>query len=139
MRRSALVTASVIFGFAVACLSQTYYEASGQTAVFTLKAGAKTSAIHSGSVIRSVLNSSINVTTVKGNIVVTLPALQRGLADISLYDIAGRQIYRQHGYSGTSLRLETRTFAPGVYSMLVCVDGKKYSRRVAVSKAGRGE
>jgi hypothetical protein len=83
------------------------------------------------------MNSGINVTTFRSSIVVTFPALHRGSADIALYNIAGRQIYRQRGFTGTSLRLETRTFALGIYTFLIRANGQNYSRRVAVN--GREE
>jgi TRAP-type uncharacterized transport system substrate-binding protein len=136
MKRIALA-ALAILTCAVAGWSQAYYEASGQTRVFTLAAGAKSGpvAIRGGSVMRTGKDSGINFAVTRGGIVVTLSAAnQQGSADIALYDLTGRQIYRQHGYCGTSLRLETKAFSAGVYTALVRVDGKNYSRRFAVSR-----
>lgn len=137
MKRFTLSLA-IIFGFAVASRSQAYYEASGQTAVFTLAAGAKAgpSVIKGSFVVRTALNGEMKVTTYRGGIMIALPAIQ-GHADITLYDIIGRQIYRQQGFSGTMIRLETRTLAAGVYSILVRSNGQSYTRRVAIS--GRGQ
>jgi hypothetical protein len=135
MRRIAF-TIIGIFGFAVAGWSQAYYEASGQTAVFTLTAGAKSgpAAIRGGSVLRTGKNSGISVTTTRGGILVTLPTLRSGTTDIALYDVAGRQIYRQHGYSGASLRIETQNFASGMYTARIQVDGLNYSRRLMANR-----
>ena len=130
------ITAAVILGCAVACWSQAYYEASGQTQVFTLAAGAKSgpAAIRGGSVMGTVKNSGVNLAVTRSGILITLPSMQRGSADVALYDLTGRQIYRQRGYCGTSLRLQTQAFASGIYTALVRVDGKNYSRRFAVSR-----
>jgi hypothetical protein len=129
---------TIIALIAVAVWGQQYYEVSGKTQVFTLTPGAKSgpTAIRGGSVMSPGKNSSINLTVARVGIVIMLPAKQQGSVDIALYDIAGRQIYRQHGYCGTSLRLETKAFAAGIYTALVRVDGKNYSRRFAVSRRG---
>jgi hypothetical protein len=134
MSRIAL-TLTAIIGCAVACWSQAYYEASGQTQVFTLTPGAKSgpASIRNGSFLHAKMNGGIRVTATRGGISIILPAQRHGSADIALYNIAGRQIYRQHGYNGASLRLETRTFAPGVYSLIVRLDGQSYSRRCTVT------
>jgi len=126
-----------ILGCVAAGWSQAYYEVSNQTKVFTLAAGAKVGsvAIRSGAVVG--INSGISVTTTRSGIMVTLPSLQRGSADIALYDIQGRQMFRQQGFGGAVLRLETRRFAPGIYSMQIRANGRSYSRMVAVS--GHGE
>ena len=137
--RGIVLVSAILMACAITGWGQAYYESSGQTQVFTLAAGAKIgpSAIKSTPALRTGINNGISVGTSRGSIVVALPALHRGVADIALYDIKGRQIYRQSGFLGTSLRLETKAIAPGVYSMLVRVDGKSYTRRVAVN--GRGE
>jgi hypothetical protein len=138
MVRIAIIGA-IIFGFVVSGWSQAYYEASGQTAVFTLAAGVKSgpAAIKGGFVARATgLNDGISVTTSRGGIVVVLPVIQGGSADIALYNIMGRQIYLQQEYNGTLLRLGTKAFVPGVYSILVHIDGKSYTRLVAVSGWG---
>lgn len=138
MVRIAIIGA-IIFGFVVSGWSQAYYEASGQTAVFTLVAGAKSgpAAIGKGPDMQAVLNGGIKVTMSRGIIVVVIPVAYQKNANIALYDIRGRQVCRQQGYNGTSLQIETKAFAPGVYSMLVRVDGKSYSRRVAVNRRGQ--
>jgi hypothetical protein len=134
MRRIVMTMAAII-GCAMACWSQAYYEASGQTQVFTLTPGAKSgpASIRSGSFLHAKMISGIRVSATGGGIAITLPALRHGSADIALYNIAGRQMYRQRGYNGASLRLETRTFAPGVYSLIVRIDGQSYSRRITVT------
>jgi hypothetical protein len=86
--------------------------------------------------MRTVKNSGVNLSVTRGGIVITLPAKQQGSADIALYNLAGRQIYRQRGYCGASLRLETQAFAAGIYTAIVRVDGNIYSRRFAVSRRG---
>jgi hypothetical protein len=138
MRKTVLVAATIL-SCATAGWGQFYYEASGQTAVFTLAAGAKSGpvTIPGGVVKHTRINSGISVIATRGGIVITLPALQHGKADIALYNLSGRQIYRQRGYIGTSLRLDIRRFAPGIYTVFVCIDGKDFSRKIAVS--GRGK
>jgi hypothetical protein len=137
MRRIVITSATVLCCI-ITGWSQAYYEASGQTTVFTLAAGAKAgpSAIKGSPVVRTALNREMKVTTSRGGIMVALPALQ-GHADITLCDIKGRQICRQQGLSGTTVRLENRTLAAGVYSIIVRANGQRYTRRVAVS--GRGQ
>jgi hypothetical protein len=135
MKRITLATA-VILTCTVVGWSQDYYEASGQTQVFTFKAGAKSgpAAIHRASVQHAMVNNGIKFMTTRGRILITLPTSQQGSAKILLFNIAGRQIYRQRGYSGTSLHIETQAFASGIYTAIVRVDGKNYSRRFAVSR-----
>ncbi len=139
MRRIVWASA-ILFSCAAVGWCQAYYEASGQTQVFTLAAGAKVgpSAIKGSPVLRAGMNNGISVVISKGSIVVALPTMvHRGIADIALYDIKGRRIYHKIGYTGTSLRLERKAYAPGVYSMLVRVEGKSFSRAIALS--GRGQ
>jgi hypothetical protein len=135
MKRIVLTVAAII-GCAMACWSQAYYEASGQTQVFTLTPGAKSgpaASIRSGSFLHAKMISGIRVSATRGGIIIMLPALRQESADVALYNIAGRQMYRQRGYNGASLRLETRTFAPGVYSLIVRIEGQSYSRRITVT------
>lgn len=137
--RNIIVISFVIFSFSITCWSQAYYEASGQTAVFTLTAGAKAgpTAIKRSPEVHAALSSDIKVTMSRGGIVVIMPVAHQRSANIALYDIRGRQVYRQQGYNGTSLQLETKAFAPGIYNLLIRADGQSYTRRVAVY--GRGE
>lgn len=137
MRRIAMMITMVLC-FAIIGWSQAYYEASGQTAVFMLTAGAKAgpSAIKSSPVVRTALNKGMKVSTSRGGIMIALPAFQ-GHADIALYDIKGRQIYRQQGLSGTPIRLETLTLASGVYSIIIRANGLNYTRRVTVNRRGQ--
>ena len=136
--RMIIFTIATMLGGAAAGWSQAYYEASGQTQAFTLAAGAKAgpSAIKRGSDVRSGPHYGLRVIFSRGGIVVTLPGMHRGSADIALYNIKGRQVYRQIK-NGPSLRLETPLLAPGIYNMLIRFDGLIYSHRIAVS--GREE
>ena len=135
MRRIAIATGAMLC-FAVAGWSQAYYEASGQTAVFTLAAGAKSgpAAIHNDPVVRTEAKRGVTVSMTRGALLIVLPVYQRGNAAIALFDIAGRRIYQRSGNSDKMLRLETLSFAPGIYSLLVRVDGMIYSRRIAVGR-----
>jgi len=130
-----VLAAATILTFTVGSQSQICYEASGQTMAFTLKAGAKSgpTAIREFSGMRGRINNGLNVATTRGGILVTLPTFEHGIADIAVYDVAGRQIYRQHGFSGTSLYLEPRTLAAGIYTVRVQGDAKNYLRRFVVS------
>ena len=125
-----------LLGFAMAGWGQQYYEASGQTAVFTLTPGAKSgpASIRGKAVLYSGTQSGIRIAIVKGGIVVTLLSQRHGQSDVAIYNVAGRQVYRQCGLSGASLRFDTRRFAPGMYNVLVRIDGQNYSRRFAVSR-----
>lgn len=136
--RNSIVLSSVILIYAVSCWSQAYYEASGQTVAFTLTVGAKAgpSAIKRGPAVGSGQRRGFSVVTSRGCIVVTLPGMHRGSADIALYDIRGRQVYRQRK-DGPSLRLDTQQFAPGMYTVLIRFDGQMYSHRIVAY--GRGE
>jgi hypothetical protein len=139
VRRPGIVmacTAAVVLVCAMAAWSQTFYEASGKTAVFTLAPGAKVGpdAIRDRAVSRPGTGRALTMASGKGFIVVTLSSLRSGLGDIALYDIAGRQAYRQHGLTSASLRLDTRRFAPGMYTVVVRIDGQNYSRRFALSR-----
>lgn len=137
MRSVSLAIVLVLFG-SMKILSQTYYEASGQTATFTLTAGAKSgfSAIHSSSPMRTGMNNAVTVASTKGAIVITLTVLPRGSVDIALYNIVGRQMYRHSGLNGTSLRIDTQSFAPGIYVALVRIEGQSYPRRFVVNRQG---
>jgi hypothetical protein len=135
MRRIA-IAAALLLSLTVTGWSQAYYEASGQTAVFTLSAGAKSgpAAIHDDPVVRAEEKRGVTVSMVRGAVLITLPVHQRGNVAIALFDIAGRRIYQRTGDSEKMLRLETRSFAPGVYSLLVRVDGMTCSRCIAVGR-----
>jgi hypothetical protein len=128
--------AAVVLGCAATGWTQTSFQSSGQTAVFTLTPGAKAGpeAVLHGVVVRPAKGNSVTIGLVKGGIVVTFPTLRHGLGDITIYDMSGRQAFRQHGFAGASLRLDARRFAPGMYNVIVRIDGQKYSRRIAVSR-----
>lgn len=139
VRRSAVVRAcagAVLLGCAMAGWGQQYYEASGQTAVFTLTPGAKSgpSSIRGRVVSRMGPQTGMRIAMVKGGFVVTLLSQRHGQSDITMYDMAGKQVYRQRGFSGSSLRFDAHRFAPGIYNLLVRIDGQNYSRRFAVSR-----
>jgi hypothetical protein len=137
VRRSAVivaVTGAVLLGSAVAGWGQSYYEASGKTTVFTLTPGAKAgpAAIRGRAALLPGIGNGIRISTVNGGILITLSFQQHCLSDITVYNMAGRQTYRQRGFSGASLRFDTRRFAPGTYNVLVRANGQNYSRRFAV-------
>ncbi len=128
------VMSTLVLACAAACWCQVCHDASGQTAAFTLKAGAKSGP----TAIRAVAargrgDSGLRVTTTGSGILVTLPAMERGISDVAVYDIAGRQIYRQRGFSGTSVHFEPQTLAAGIYTVRVQGDAKNYVRRFIVS------
>jgi hypothetical protein len=124
-------TGAAVLICSVAGWSQTYFEASGQTAVFKLAAGEKSNAA-----IRDVARlrpgSALHMATVKGGILITLS--QRGFYDIAIYDMAGRQAYAAHRFNAQAVRIDTRAFAPGIYNALFRINGQNYSRRFAVSR-----
>ena len=141
MRRIALIGVIAISTFVSGWsqVYQAYFDASGKTAVFTLKAGEKAGCfVVSTAVVQMVSNktSSVKVATVSDGILVTLPTVKHGSADVALYDMCGRQIYRQCGVRAPALRLETRTFAMGLYTVTVRLDGKSHTCRFVVC-AGR--
>ena len=133
------ITAVAIMAYAAAGWSQAYYEASGQTVVFTLAAGAKAgpSAIRAGQLRQGAAIASMEVTVSRSNIVVSLPTLQRGNADIAIFNIQGRQVYRQQGFTGKTLRLESAVFKTGMYVVRVGVEGQRYVRRFSIAAEGK--
>lgn len=139
MKRLALA----LITLAVSGWSQSYFEASNRTSVFTLTAGAKAlpSAVKESRAFHSIQAAAPRIQPMNGHVLITLPigSFNRAGTDIALFDIKGRQVYRQNSMQGTSLRIETRSFAPGVYSMLLRIDGKSYSRLVPISAVGRGK
>jgi hypothetical protein len=128
------ISAAVILGYAIACWSLTYYEASGQTQVFTLTAGAKIgpTAINNRSISRIEKNDGINFATTLSGIVIMFSPLQSRRINIELYNLSGHQIYQRRGYFGKSICIETNAIATGIYTANVCVNGKNYSHRFAV-------
>lgn len=138
MRRFILFS-SIFFISTAAGWSQGYYETSGQTQVFTLTAGAKagTTGTRSGRAFSTGKNTEIRVIAARGGVVVSLPLSLRGTAEVALFDIRGRQVFRLTGITGTSVCIESGSFAPGVYSMLIRASGTSCVRRVALN--GRGK
>jgi hypothetical protein len=134
--RQAACAGALLLLCAAAGWGQTNYEASGQTAVFTLTPGAKIgpNAIRGNPVLRTAPLRGIDIAVVQGGIVITLSSLLRGHADIAIYNLTGRQVYRQHGMNGLTLRVDTRRFTPGIYHARVRIDGQDFSRRFAVSR-----
>jgi len=121
---------------AAAGWGQAYYSASGSTAVFTLSPGAKSGpdAIRRDLAVHSGIGSPVTIASVKGFLFVSSSSQRHGLGDIALYNIAGKQVFRQHWLGAASFRCDTRRFAPGMYTVVVRVDGQNYSRRFAVSR-----
>lgn len=64
----------------------------------------------------------------------TLPASRSGQADIAIYNVSGRQVYKQQRISGASFRLDVRPLAAGMYNAVVKVDHQQFSRRFVVAK-----
>lgn len=132
--RRIIISVAIILSCIVTCWSQAYYEASGQTQVFTLKAGAKSglTTIRVGHM--ATINNDLKITSIQNAIVISLPAISHKVVNIAMYNISGRQIFCKHGYSGTTLRLKSGWFAPGIYTAIAIIDGKNYSRLFAISK-----
>jgi hypothetical protein len=135
MKRIVVLGIFVLAGI-TAGWGQAYYEASGQTSVFRLTAGARSepAAIHPGHLSRAVITSGVNVIHSNSSVVVTLPDVKSGRVAIAIYDIKGRRVHRRDGLTGNSVRLEARLFTPGVYYLLARSGGKSYSRHFAVSR-----
>jgi hypothetical protein len=115
---------------------QEFYEASGQTSIFKLAPGEKstTSAIRNNASMKSTMENGITIAAMKGSIVVTILSERHGSADISIYDMAGRQLYRQNGLEGRVLRLDSRKFAPGIYNARIRINGRYYSHRFVANR-----
>lgn len=115
---------------------QAFYEASGKTAVFSLKAGAKAGSteIHNAAQTRSSAKTNVRIVTVGDGVLVVLP-IADGTADLALYDMRGRLLYHKREVQTARLFLETKTLAMGLYTAIVCLDGKKYIGRIVI--AGR--
>jgi hypothetical protein len=133
---SVLVAFSAMFFFPALGQGASSYDASGQTAVFTLTPGAKSgpSAIRSGASLHSAVANSIRIAAGKNLIGITLSFARRSPVDVAIYDVAGKRAFRQRGFNGTFLRLNAHLFAPGLYSVVVRKDGQNYSRYFTVSR-----
>ena len=115
---------------------QSYYEASGQTSVFTLAAGAHSgwAAIRGKAPANHEIQNVIRIAAAQSGIFITV-SLQKGAsADIALYNVAGRLAYRQRGFQGSILHLDSRILAPGVYNAVVRVGEKTCSHRLLISR-----
>lgn len=120
----------------IAGWGQSYYEASGQTSVFTLANGAHSgwSAIHGGIQTQHGSQDGIHIAAAQRSIIIKISSQRTPTTDIAIYDMAGRLAYRQRGFHGSALLLDSRSFAPGVYNTVVLFDGQTYSRRIIVSR-----
>jgi hypothetical protein len=134
--RSVTLITLLLIAHVSTCRSQSYYESSGQTAIFTLKAGAKSGPLSTQSSSGSHYFSTraLSIANVNNNIVILLPSLLRGYADISLCDISGRQIFRKSAFGNMPVYFNKNTLMPGIYNVSVYVDGKALSRRFLISK-----
>jgi hypothetical protein len=128
-----MILVAVILAYAVASWSQTRYEASGQTQVFTLTAGVKIgpTAINR-SISRMEKNNGINFEATMNRIVIMFSPIQPRRINIEIYNLSGHQIFQRRGYFGSSVCVETKAIATGIYTAIVCVDGKIFSHRFAV-------
>jgi hypothetical protein len=131
-----LVALSAMIFFPVLGQSATYYDASSRTAVFALTPGAKIgpSAIRNNAMQRSVTANPVRLTTAKNLVSIALSFARRSPVDITVYDVAGKRAFRQRGFSGSFLRIDTHLFAPGLYSVIVRYSGQNYSRNFTVSR-----
>jgi hypothetical protein len=138
LRRYAVLAASavtIVLLIVAAGFCQSYYEASGQSAVFTLAAGAKSgpAAVRDQRLNRP-MESGIGIVPAKGGLLVTVPLSQRGRTDVAVYTMAGRQMYRRHGLFESGLRIDTRQFGAGIYTVCVHAGGLNFSRRFAIDR-----
>ena len=130
--RRITISVAIILSCIVTCWSQAYYEASGQTQVFTLTSGAKSGLISVGHTAK--INNDLKITSIQNAIVILLPGISHRVVNIAMYNISGRQIFCKNGYNGTTLRLKSGWFAPGIYTAIASIDGKNYSHLFAISK-----
>lgn len=121
-------------------LAQEYYEASGQTPAFTLAPGntsgiIDTSDTSSARMVQRFESREFSISAARGSVTITLPfENQQGTADITFYNIAGRQVYHRAGYRDASFSLPTTRFAQGIYFARVLVNGNSYSHRFVVTQ-----
>ncbi len=129
---------AALLGLASTSWGQASFTASGQTQVFTLTPGATsgpagTAGVRDGAVSR-LKPGLITIATVKSSILITLAPQLHGPADIAIFDVAGKQIFRAGGFDGLIFRIDARKFASGIYHARVRVDGQNLSCRFAVTR-----
>jgi hypothetical protein len=135
MGRTVIITTVILccvaFGW-----GQGYYEASGQTSVFTLAAGAHSgwAAIRGKARANHEIQNAIHIAAAQSGIFLTVSSQKGAISDIAIYTMAGRLAYRQRGLHGSALRLDARFLAPGVYNTVVHVGEQTYSHRIMVSR-----
>ncbi|MDD5673609.1 MAG: SUMF1/EgtB/PvdO family nonheme iron enzyme [Chitinivibrionales bacterium] len=86
------------------------------------------------SVSKTAALQDLKITMSRSAIIMTLPASRSGQADIAIYNVSGRQVYKQQRISGASFRLDVRPLAAGMYNAVVKVDHQQFSRRFVVAK-----
>jgi hypothetical protein len=136
LRKIGVLACAAILYYAASSLCATFYEASGQTGVFNFAPGAKSgpSSLRNGAGMHSPMANGIRITRGKNLIGLTFSFLRRNAADIAIYDVTGKRAFRQRGFTGSFLRIDTRLFAPGLYSVVVRYSGQNYSRCFTVSR-----
>ena len=134
--RKITLSAAVVLGLSATAFSQSYYEASGQTAVFTLKAGARTNPVvavkSKASTIKPAM-SALSVAVNKTTITLVLGSGAIKTADLAFYDVAGKLVYRQSA-SSSVVHIDVKKFGSGVFAAVVKVDGVMMTKRFAVGR-----
>lgn len=125
----------ILLGIAATSSSQNYFEASGQTKVFTLAAGAKSGpdAVRNTPAPRLAGAHQAAIALSRNSIIFTQPFQSGGLADVAVYNVAGRLVFRQTGIAGR-LFLDTRRFAPGIYQARLTSAGHDITRRFVTAR-----
>jgi hypothetical protein len=133
---AAAIAGAATFVASVPASGQDYFEASGQTAAFTLQAGAKVgpSPVLRRTVSRTETGSDLRISALRNSLLVTLGSQRRAPVDIAVYSMAGRQVYLRRGFAGHAFCIDTRLMAPGIYNLSVRTDGLNFSRRFVVGR-----
>jgi hypothetical protein len=128
MKRIALVITAV-FGLAAACWGQAYYEASGQTQVFTLAAGAKAGWDVPATPVKASCSShvdpSISILTHSGkNGTRVCVSGRQEHSHIAIYNAAGQRLWNREVDKSVSPFAAAVRLAPGVYFARLSVNGQ---------------
>lgn len=130
--RSGSLIVSTIFLVASIGWTQSYEEKSGQTTVFVLAEGARTSP--AGKSAKPAAVSGITAAVFKTKILISLVGKARGNFDVAIHDYSGERKYHKVGCKGASLEIQADAFAMSSYTIYVTVDGKTYSRKFELTK-----
>jgi len=129
---------STILCFSFLCWSQAYYEASGQSQVFTLSAGAKSGPASIHQPLAKFIQTRNDVKFYQlhnGNISILLPNIPQ-LAKIAVFNVFGRQVFYSTYRFNDFICIDTRLYSFGMYTIVVAIGNHKISKHFLVFGKG---